>query len=422
MSEWKECVLADVTVGRGEYGIAASAVEYSRDKYTYLRITDIKDDGTIDFSGLKSVDEPNAKRYLLEPNDIVFARTGASTGRSYFYDGRDGQFVYAGFLIKFSLDPAKVFPQYVKYHCLSEGYRAWVSQTMTGSTRGNINAVTLGQMPLRLPSLPTQRKIAAVLGALDDKIVLNRKMNANLEAMAQALFKSWFVDFEPFGKDRKEVAEGVFVPDELDMVQVASLNPTLETGKRPKGGASASGIPSVGAESVKQLGDFDYLATKFVPEEFAAKMSRGKINGYEVLLYKDGGKPGTFIPHFSMFGEGFPYDEFFINEHVFKLDAGSPERNVFLLFNFQTEVNVHWFESCGAKAAVPGINQSNVFDAWVFNPDQPKAKEFGAIVLPMVTRILKNCRQNRTLAQLRDALLPKLMSGELDVEAVKVEA
>ena len=84
MSEWKECVLADVTVGRGEYGIAASAVEYSRDKYTYLRITDIKDDGTIDFSGLKSVDEPNAKRYLLEPNDIVFARTGASTGRSYF--------------------------------------------------------------------------------------------------------------------------------------------------------------------------------------------------------------------------------------------------------------------------------------------------------------------------------------------------
>ena len=150
-------------------------------------------------------------------------------------------------------------------------------------------------------------------------------------------------------------------------------------------------------------------------------MVRGKINGYEVLLYKDGGKPGTFMPHFSMFGEEFPYADFYINEHVFKLDAGSRERNVFLLFNLQTDINVHWFESCGAKAAVPGINQSNVFETWVFNPDQPKAKEFSAIVLPMVTKILKNCKQSRTLAQLRDTLLPKLMSGELDVDQVRID-
>lgn len=276
------------------------------------------------------------------------------------------------------------------------------------------------EYPVRLPDKPTQRKIAAVLGALDDKIELNRKMNATLEQMAQALFKSWFVDFEPFGVERKSV-DGRQIPVEFELVQIGQLNPTLETGKRPKGGASTSGVPSVGAESVKHLGDFDYSATKFVPEEFAAKMVRGKINGYEVLLYKDGGKPGTFMPHFSMFGEEFPYADFYINEHVFKLDAGSRERNVFLLFNLQTDINVHWFESCGAKAAVPGINQSNVFDAWVFNPDQPKAKEFSAIVLPMVTKILKNCKQSRTLAQLRDTLLPKLMSGELDVDQVRID-
>lgn len=97
----KRVSLAELTVdGKGSYGIGASAVPYSDDLYTYLRITDIKDDGTLNLQDLKSVDDEKASDYILKPNDIVFARTGASTGRNYFYDGTDGQFVYAGFLIK----------------------------------------------------------------------------------------------------------------------------------------------------------------------------------------------------------------------------------------------------------------------------------------------------------------------------------
>lgn len=106
--------------GKGEYGIAASAVDYSPELYTYLRITDINDDGTINKRNLKSVNDPNASKYLLRPNDIVFARTGASTGRNYFYDGSDGELVYAGFLIKFSIDEKKVNPKFIKYFCRSQ--------------------------------------------------------------------------------------------------------------------------------------------------------------------------------------------------------------------------------------------------------------------------------------------------------------
>lgn len=87
MGEWKEYKLGDLIVGnKGCYGIAAPAVDYDRNKYTYLRITDINDDGTINKSNLKSVDDKNADNYILYPNDIVFARTGASVGRSYFYE------------------------------------------------------------------------------------------------------------------------------------------------------------------------------------------------------------------------------------------------------------------------------------------------------------------------------------------------
>ena len=200
MSEWKKVRLGDISIDGGHYGIGAAAVEYDESLPTYLRITDIREDGTIIREGLKSVDDPNACEYYLKPNDLVIARTGASTGRNYFYDGRDGQLVYAGFLIRFSIDERKIWPPYVKYWFQGSEYRTWLLNHTDGSTRANINAVTLGDCPIYCPTdASTQRKIAAVLGALDDKIENNRKICANLEAQAQAIFKSWFVDFEPFG-------------------------------------------------------------------------------------------------------------------------------------------------------------------------------------------------------------------------------
>ena len=162
--------------GKGSYGIAAPAVEKDNRLYTYLRITDIRDDGTLNTNEMKSVDDPDASKYILSPNDIVFARTGASTGRNYFYDGSDGTFVYAGFLIKFSIDPQKVNPVYVKYYCQSTQYRNWIKSFSTGSTRGNINAQTLGNMDIPLPSKAQQDYLVSVLSPIDKKIKLNQKI------------------------------------------------------------------------------------------------------------------------------------------------------------------------------------------------------------------------------------------------------
>ena len=175
--------LASLTVdGKGSYGIGASAVPFSKDLYTYLRITDIKDDGTLNTQDLKSVDDVKAKEYLLKPNDIVFARTGASTGRNYFYDGTDGELVYAGFLIKFSIDQEKVNPKYIKYYCQSRQYKDWINSYNTGSTRGNINAQTLGKMPIPLISREKQDFLVDVLSSIDEKIIKNEEINNNLAA------------------------------------------------------------------------------------------------------------------------------------------------------------------------------------------------------------------------------------------------
>ena len=175
--------LKDLTVdGKGTYGVAAPAVEYQENLPTYLRITDILDDGTLNLSELKSVKVPDSERYMLRPNDIVFARTGGSTGRNYFYDGTDGAFAYAGFLIKFSLDPKKVNPKFIKYFCQSEQYKQWVRSFNTGSTRGNINAQTFGNMEIALPGRKQQDHLVSILESIGKKIKLNKKINDNLAA------------------------------------------------------------------------------------------------------------------------------------------------------------------------------------------------------------------------------------------------
>lgn len=211
MSEWKTYRLEDLCTSKGSYGIGAPAVAYDVNKYTYLRITDINDDGTLNHNGLMSVDDERAGDYLLKENDIVFARTGNSTGRTYFYDGRDGELVYAGFLIKFSLDNKKVNPRILKYYTHSQPYYDWVRSFDTGGTRGNINAKVFGAMPITLPPRYQQDRIVEILKSFDDKIELNRRINANLEAQAQALFRSWFVDFEPF-------RDGPFVDSQLGKI------------------------------------------------------------------------------------------------------------------------------------------------------------------------------------------------------------
>ena len=224
------------------------------------------------------------------------------------------------------------------------------------------------------------------------------------------------MDFEPF-KDGKFV-ESVLgkIPQELTISKIGDIPHKIESGRRPKGGATSEGIPSIGAENIKGLGFYDYSKTKYIPKDFASVTNRGKISGYELLIYKDGGKPGYFIPNYTIFGEGFPFEYMFINEHVFLLDLMSREYNIFAYFYMQTSYIMNQLNSIGGKAAIPGINTKDVESLPIFTDDNKKVKEFGRIALPMITTILKNSKENANLTKLRDTLLPRLMSGELKID------
>ena len=124
----------------GKYGIPAVAEDFNEAKVRYLRITDIDDFGNLLEDDKKSVSSPEIEKYILKEGDIVFARTGNSTGRTYYHEEKNGKLAFAGFLIKFSLDKSKVNPKYLKYFTISKPYKQWVDNLSNGSTRGNINA------------------------------------------------------------------------------------------------------------------------------------------------------------------------------------------------------------------------------------------------------------------------------------------
>lgn len=266
-----------------------------------------------------------------------------------------------------------------------------------------------------LPPKDIQDRIADFISNIEDKIAVNRRICENLEAQAQALFKHWFIDFAPF-KDGKFVeSELGMIPEGLIYKRIEDMPHTLETGRRPAGGVKGidSGIPSIGAENIKGLGCYDYSKTKFVPEEYAATMKKGKIQGYELLIYKDGGKPGYFIPNFAIFGEGYPYKEMCLNEHVFKLDFGNKGYSLFAYFYFKTKQIMSYLNAQGAKAAIPGINSKDIEVIMMPSLENECVQNYCNEVEYIITQILVLSKESSRLSTLRDTLLPKLMSGQI---------
>lgn len=321
-------------------------------------------------------------------------------------------------LIALRLNDSKCHNEYVYYYLKSPQVKRELLNLNIGGVQPSIKVPHLKNLVIPLPPLNVQHRIASILSSLDRKIELNNKINAQLEEMAQALFKSWFVDFEPF-------KDGKFVESELGMIPegwrvgtIKDIPHKIETGRRPKGGVGTitEGIPSIGAEHVKGMGNFDYGKVKFIPKEYANSLKSGKVDGYELLIYKDGGKPGYFIPNYCIFGEGYPYKVCYLNEHVFKLDFEVGRwYNIFCFFYFQTDYVMNYLNAQGGKAAIPGINKNDVESLLIYTPENEKVQEFGKLVLPFFTTILKNLKANRDLSQLRDTLLPKLMNGEIEL-------
>ena len=185
--DWDIHKLGDCLVDRPEYGINAPAVPYSESLPVYIRITDISEDGHFSHDNIVSVRHVKADRYYLNFGDLVFARTGASVGKSYLYNRNDGKLVFAGFLIRIRPDPTKLISEYLSNYVKTGRYWSWVKVMSMRSGQPGINGNEYAQLPIPLPrKKEEQRAIATALGDVDALITALDQLIAKKRDIKQA--------------------------------------------------------------------------------------------------------------------------------------------------------------------------------------------------------------------------------------------
>jgi len=405
---WPEVRVADFCDSI-DYGYTQSASDEPVGP-KFLRITDIVS-GPIDWGTVPFCEAPTdaASRYRLDDGDIVVARTGATTGTSaYIQNPPDA--IFASYLVRLRVDRAKAYPRFVAFFLKSPSFWDYIRGVLGDkSAQPNASAKTMTQARLRLPPLAEQRRIADTLGALDDKIELNRQVNRTLESIARATFKSWFVDFGP---GRKGMGGGeVGLPPDLGMSsQPWSEVPFSATVEILSGGTPSTGeagywggaIPWYSVADAPSPGDvfvtqtektvtregIDHSAAQVVPELTTIISARGTV-GRCALTGRDmafnqscfGMRPANHVGYyFTYFSTLRIVDELRQRAH------GS----VFSTITRPTFASVH----------VP-------------QPPADLVAAFERRVRPLMMRIRLNVDESRTLQIIRDSLLPRLIGGEL---------
>jgi len=376
------------------------------------------------------------KHFGLQKGDLLIS-TSASLGRVSVVGAEAvGSVAYTG-IIRFRSSSEDLHHEYLRAFLSSKSFVEQAERMATGSVIRHFGPSHLKQMAIALPSIREQVQIARIFDALDGRIRLLFEANSTLEEMGKTLFKSWFIDFDPVhSKQRLRNCDGIdaetaaLFPDSFEMSELGEIPrgwkvdkfenwlDHIATGRRPKGGIGnvTCGIPSIGAESILKIGHFDYSKTKYITDDFFSTLKNGVIQSRDVLLYKDGGKPGVFLPRVSMFGDGFPFDTCAINEHVFQLRIKKPFTQNYLYFYVWSDLVMFELKHRGGKAAIPGINQQDVKELKIIVPSPNLLSRFDEIVNPLTTKILNNSKVIQSLHLLRDTLLPRLISGQLRIK------
>ena len=302
-----------------------------------------------------------------------------------------------------------VEPRYLRYWLNSPAMVTHVNGLRDGSVAERLNLPTIRGLPVALPLLPEQRTIAHILGTLDDKIELNQRMSETLEAMARALFKSWFVDFDPVRakiKDRWKKGESLpGLPAELwDVFPDRMVD--SELGEIPEGW------------EVKPIGDLMELA-------YGKALKADDRHGGEVPVFGSNGQVGWHDqllapgPGIVVGRKGNPgivtwaQTDFFVIDTAFYVTPKSASYSLRFLFHALREQNL---SALGADSAVPGLNRNLAYMSPQVLPTTLLLERYDSVARALGECDYACCEESRTLSSLRDTLLPKLISGEIRVK------
>jgi type I restriction enzyme, S subunit len=360
-------------------------------------------------------DAERLSRYRVRPLDIVYSRRGDVERRALIRPSEDGWLCGTGCL-RVRFGDGRISPVYASYYLGDHRVREWIVRHAHGATMPNLNTEILSDLPFVVPPPEEQQLIARVLGAFDDRIELNQQMNKTLEGMAHALFKSWFIDFDPV----RAKAKGRDIPFPP---QLADLFPTSfqtsELGEIPDGWhagqfGDVAVNPRRGVSPKEIQPTTPYIALEHIPRKSIALTDWGTAAGLESGKF-------AFFAGEILFGKLRPYFHKVVvapidgvcSTDILVVHARSDDWFGFVLGHVSSAAFVEHTNAGSTGTKMPRTNWGDMARYPAVLPPEPLAKALTESIRPFVSRILASVHQSRTLAGLRDALLPRLISGEL---------
>lgn len=412
----------------GNYGSYYPRVEeFGTEGVPFLTAKSLRE-GYVDIAGAPRLGDVRADQLpfgFIQTDDVLLSHN-ATIGRVAIVPPHTGRLLVGTSLTYFRLNPEKLLPRYLAVYFAGSDFQNQLVAVMSHSTRNQVPITAQRKLHVEVPPLAEQKAIAEVLGALDDKIELNRRMNTTLEAMARALFQSWFVDFDPV----RAKLDGR-PPAALDPATAALFPEHLEDsplGHIPKGW-TAQRLPDaieVNPRRTLKSGTIaPYLDMKNLPtqghsaeEVIDREFSSGtKFQNGDTLLARitpclENGKTG-YVDFLEDGQVGWGSTEYI----VLAPKSPLPPQFGYLLARSDA-LRTHAIQNMTGTSGRQRVPSECFNTFWLAVPPPDIAKRFDELTAPLMAKIKANSTESRTLATLRDTLLPKLLSGEVQLSTL----
>ena len=386
--EWEEKRLEEIC-DPPKYGLNSAGIEFDG-IHKYLRITDI-DEITHIFSptDITTPSEFNDE-YLLNKNDIVFARTGASTGKTYLYDSNDGDLYFAGFLIKFHVKDANA--RFVFYQTLTHKYSKWVHVMSTRSGQPGINSEEYGSYKIKLPDIHEQQKIADFLSNVDSIITAETKILNTLQKKKKALMQKLFTQ-----QLRFKSADGTDFPawEEKKLGEISSS---------PKYGLNASGIDYDGEHKYLRITDIDEVTHTFSPEEITTPSEFSDdylLEENDIVFARTGASTGKTYLYNPNDGDLY-FAGFLIKFHIKDANAR------FVFYQTCTHEYEKWVHIMSTRSGQPGINSEEYSTLKIKLPCKSEQQKIADCLSSLDSLIQTQQKVVTTWQQRKKALLQQM--------------
>jgi type I restriction enzyme S subunit len=427
--EWAETTTFADLIEKGALeigdGYRARNEELGGDGLIFLRAGHVTDTH-IDFSGVErfhAAAEPRVRSKLSRSGDAVVTTKGNCTGRTTFVTPSMPSFVYSPHLSYWrSKDPLRIESGFLRYWSKGNEFSQQLAGMMASTDMAPyLSLIDQKRLRISLPPIEAQRAIAHILGTLDDKIDLNRRMNETLEAMARALFESWFVQFGPVRT--KVDGRDPDLPKPLADLFANSVEDS-ELGEIPKGWKVGC-FGDIAARRSERVGDRKVVILSAVAngnliksdDHFTKRVYSKETSKYLVVEQWDFAyNPSRInIGSIGMLREGL----LGAVSPVYVVVRPSPDYRWFLEFSVRSDQTKSWINALASGSVRQSLAYEDFASIPCVIPPPVIARAFNRIWATLSASINARVVESSTLATIRDSLLPKLISGEVRIESVK---